>query len=148
MGATEVDDEIPMINLMMTALVNVVLVTAVLVTAVLLLNPEGTIQKAIFCPSPQETSGGNMTGNESTTGLRRSSSHLTPDLELVIKGSGPFAKTAVSNPSLVPEPRLNVSFPTRLRNSNNVLSELPRFPKLLKLYRDYTLCHSEITTFP
>lgn len=87
-----------------------------------------------------------MTGNKSTTGLRRSSSpkYLTPDLELVIKGSGPFA---VSNPSLVPEHRSNVSFPTTLRNSNDVPSELG-FLKLLKLYGFYTLCYSEITTFP
>lgn len=45
MGATEGDDEIPMKNLMMTALVNVVLMTSVLVTAVLLLNPGATIKK-------------------------------------------------------------------------------------------------------
>lgn len=45
MGAAEGDDEIPMKNLMMTALVNVVLVTSVLVTAVVLLNPKATIKK-------------------------------------------------------------------------------------------------------
>ena len=41
MGTTKRDDEIPMITLMMTALVNVVLVTAVL----LLNHPEAAIKK-------------------------------------------------------------------------------------------------------
>lgn len=95
MGAAEGYNEIPMRNLRVTELVNVVLVTAVL-----LLNPEATIKKgclahllAFLSTGKQPYGEGDITENKSTTGLRRSSSakYLTPDLELVIKGSGPFA---------------------------------------------------------
>jgi hypothetical protein len=130
--------------MMMAAPVNVALVTAVL----LLLNPEATIKSLAHLPAFLSTGKpAGATGNKSTTGLRRSSSpkYLTPDLELVIKG--PF----FCEPCLI-----QARFPSIVRTFPSLIHwEIAmmhlrnfRFLKLLKLYGSYTLCYSEMTTFP